>query len=474
MPRSNETSVLLATLALTVALLGGGGWWLARSGGLQRLWGDAPAPIANGADPVKPSTGDPPVMPDPGPEKLAAARAIADGETDRAIDILERLLQADRNDPEALIYLNNARIGNEPAYTILTVVPAGGSADAAAELLRGVAQAQDETNRAGGIGGVPLRVAIADDGNDPDAARTVAQAAAADPTILAAIGHFGSESTLAAGEIYQAEGLPVISPTSTSVTLSSLGDYAFRTVPSDRFTGAALADYLLETLQKQRAAVFFNAQSDYSRSLKDEFVTAVYAGGGDVTGETDLAGEGFEAAASTEQAIAAGAEVLVLLNNRDTLDPALAVVRANDRRLPLLGGDSPYSLDLLEVGAPAEGMVLAVPWHPRADPTAAFPQAALQLWGGEVNWRTAMSYDAARAAIAALEASAVAPEAPVADNRAAVRAALGNPNFAASGASGSIRFLPSGDRNRAAQLVQVQAGAGAGLDYEFVPLAPDR
>ncbi len=85
-----------------------------------------------------------------------------------AIANLEASLQASPNDPEALIYLNNARIGNQKSYTIAAAVPIGSDVNAALEILRGVAQAQNELNQSGGLSGIPLKVLIANDDNNPE------------------------------------------------------------------------------------------------------------------------------------------------------------------------------------------------------------------------------------------------------------------------------------------------------------------
>lgn len=471
MSKSNETTVLAAALLLTLGLLGIGGWWLVETGGLRGLLGQSSevepgtpgetSPSQGGATDA-PSAGEVVLMPDASPEKQAAAAAIATGDYATAVTQLETSLQQNRNDPEALIYLNNARIGDGTARTIAIAAPIGESAAVAAELLRGVAQAQQAVNAAGGINGVPVRVVIVNDNNDPTLARTVAENLVRDPSILAVIGHFGSSTTLAAAQVYQAGQLVAISPTSTAVNLAAVGDYFFRTVPSDRFTAAALARYAIAQ-NLSSVALFYNANSDYSQSLRDEFTTAFYGDGGQITQEFNLAESGFSAAQATEQAIASGSQALVLLNNRDTLPPTLDVIRANANRLVLLGGDSPYSLDLLEVGQAAEGMVLAVPWHPSANPQAAFPQAAQQLWGGAVNWRTAMTYDAAQTIIAGLQRD---------PSRLGLHQTLNARGFQTEGAAGNITFLPSGDRNQASQLVQVQVGNQAGVGFDFVPINP--
>jgi branched-chain amino acid transport system substrate-binding protein len=289
-----------------------------------------------------------------------------------------------------------------------------------------------------------------------------------DKEVLAVIGSFGSSTTIAAAEVYQPEWLVQISPTSTSTEISNLGDYIFRTVPSDRFAANALAKYAIETLQTTRVAVFYNSQSDYSKSLKDEFTTALVSDGGEVVGEFDLVAADFNAETALQQAQTRGAQALMLAANSETLEPAYNVIRFNLQSLPLLGGDSLYRRDTLVIGGEnAVDMVLAVPWHVQSNPESAFPTEAAKLWGGDVNWRTAMAYDATEAIIAALKQSTT---------REGIKQALSDPNFAATGADADIYFQASGDRNRAPILVTVVKAPAdkpkgrSGTGYDFVPI----
>lgn len=397
-------------------------------------------------------------------EKQAGIEAYANEDFGQAASAFEAALRNQPNDPESLIYLNNARIGNEKAYSIAVVVPANSSPNPAQEILRGVAQAQNEVNRSQGINGVPLKVVIADDNNDPDTAKQVASQLVRDDAILGVIGHFGSEATLAAAPVYQQAEVPLISPTSTSTEISELGNYIFRTVPSDRFTAAALSRELVNTLGLQNAVVFFNGESSYSTSLKDEFTTAIYGEGGQIVGEYNVSDGGFDPNAAVEQAIAQGANALVLLTNTSTLDQALQVIKANQNRLALLGGDSLYNPQLLERGgADAQGMIVAVPWHVLSDAGSRFVQSAQQLWRGDINWRTAMAYDAAEALLSGIEAN---------PTRTGVERTLSKPDFQIEGGTGTVRFLPSGDRNQAMQLVQIEPGQRSGYGYDFIPAQP--
>ena len=478
MSQKNEAPALIVSLLVTALLIGLGFWWFTKQSNLGSILPNpsqpnsttppttptTTSPTASQSTPLEQrlSLGDRLLFPtDASPQKQAGVQAIASKNYTQAVTDLEAALAQKRNDPEALIYLNNARIGDQKAYSIAVAVPTATAANSALEILRGVAQAQTEVNQAGGINGVPLKVLIASDDNDPNVAAQVAATLVKTDSVLGVIGHFGSDATLAAAPVYQQGGLVMISPTSTSVQLSGLGDYIFRTVPSDRFTAAVLAKYTLTTLKKGKAAVFFNSGSSYSKSLKDEFTTAIFSDGGQIIGEVDLAVPGFDAEAAVQQTIQQGAEVLVLAANTATLDAALQVVAVNRQRLPILGGDSLYNPKLLQIGgATAVGMVVAVPWDLLSDPQAPFAQESRRLWGGDVNWRTAMSYDAARVLMAGLQAD---------PSRAGVEQALRAPGFGVDGATGSVRFLPSGDRNQAAQLVEVKPGDRSGYGYDFYP-----
>lgn len=452
-------------ILLFLILLGGGVYWFffRQQTPLTLPGGGSPIslPGMGGNEPI--STGDRVLTPQPTAAKQAGVAAMAAGNYTEAIQQFQLSLQQNKNDPEALIYLNNARIGTQPAYTIAVIAPLSQALNPAQELMRGVAQAQNQVNQTGGINGVPLKVAIADDGNTAEGAKRVAQALVRDSAIVGVVGHFGSEASLAAGPIYQSGQLVMISPTSTSVALSGVGNYVFRTVPSDKVTASALSRYQVNQIRQPKAAIFFNSQSDYSQSLKNEFSTALLLDGGEVVAEVDLAAAGFSASAQLQQAVQQGAQVLVLLANTATLDQALQVVLMNQRQRPLLGGDSLYNIKLLEIGADnAVGMVVAVPWHILANPNSPFTLTARQLWGGDVNWRTAMAYDATQALIAALGQGN--------PSRTGVQQALAQSGFSTTGATGLIRFLPSGDRNAPVQLVQVAPGTRAGGRFEFVPI----
>ena len=399
----------------------------------------------------------------PNADMQTGAAAYASGDYATAAARFEAARQAVRNDPEALIYLNNAKLGGTPALGIAAVVPIGDTPNAARELLRGVALAQDEAIAAG----TPIKVLIADDRNDAGQAAAIATALVQDPTVVGVIGHGTSTTTLAAAPVYQQGQLPMISPTSTTTELATLardgGNFVFRVIPSDQFTGTTLARHMLSE-GKNQPIVFYNSQSSYSKSLQEAFSTTLGLEGGQVAKLVDLS----QGNPATELQ-GSGADAVVLLPDSATFDAAIAVAQVNQGQLPVLAGDAFYRIEALQKGGNSlTGTVVTVPWHPLKS-TPPFAQVSASTWGGDVNWRTALSYDAFQVLGSAQASGNVSPTSG-SQGRAAIGQALAGQGFSANGSTGAISFLPSGDRNTSVLLVEVQPGSRSGTGFDFVPL----
>ena len=465
MTQKKDTLVLLLSLGITAGIVGTGVWWFSSNQKTPIGGGSVTNSVTNSDLTQRLSYGEKSLIPSMmNPEKQLGISAFATGNYVEAIQHFQKSLQINANDPEALIYLNNAKAGQK-AVTLALSLPIGTDVNASQELLRGVAQAQTEVNAQGGINGASVKILIANDDEDKAIAEKLGEEFAKNPAILGVIGHSASDTTLnVAKNVYQRQGLPMISPISTSVELSGLGNYIFRTVPSDLFAGTALANYALKSLKKQKVALFYDSQSNYSKSLKTVFSTALLGNGGEVVTEIDFSVPNFNVVDALKQSKSLGAEVAMLAMTTDKSNEALLVIKANQRIMALLAGDEAYKPEILQIGgSDAAGMVVAIPWHVLAHKDTSFVKGAAQLWKTtNINWRTAMAYDAAIAFTTAMKQNAT---------REGIQSALANPNFVAQGASGSIRFLPSGDRNQPIQLVMVKAGKRSGYNYDFVPIA---
>ncbi|MGE5659679.1 MAG: ABC transporter substrate-binding protein [Actinomycetota bacterium] len=397
------------------------------------------------------------------PQKQAGVQAFAAGDYATAAAQFQASLQKYRNDPETLIYLNNARVANSNAVKIAVSVPIGSNLNVAQEILRGVAQAQDEVNRRGGINGSLLQVEIANDDNDPQIARQIAEQFVKESQVLAVVGHNASSASLAAAPVYQQGKLVMMTPTSSAQELTGFGDYIFRAVPSYRFQADALAHHIVQRENKTKIAICFDGNAPEKTIFRDAFASAMYAVGGKIASTAcDFSAPGFNPQTAIAAAVADGADGVLLVPHIDRFDPAIALAQANKGRLPLYGNSTLYTFKTLQFGQrDVNRLVLTVPWHPQANSGDGFPDRANQLWGGSVNWRSAIAYDATQALIAGLRQ---------ANTRSQLQQVLRKPEFQAQGTAGPIQFLPSGDRVGTAVLVQVQPGAKSG--YDFVPISP--
>ncbi|NER50979.1 MAG: ABC transporter substrate-binding protein [Symploca sp. SIO1A3] len=376
-----------------------------------------------------------------------------------AVQLFERAVTADRNDPEVLIYYNNARARQQGSpLTLAVVVPVDNRGTSAKEMLRGVAQAQDQFNDSMGLNGRLLEIVIANDGNEPAKATQVAKELVNDKSIIGVIGHNASSASKAGLAEYEKANLAIISPTSTSTSLTS--EVFFRTVPSDAAAGKKLASYAKNTIGIDNVVIFYNPNSSYSRSLKESFQeNFVDQLGGKITRTIDLSDPNLDVWAEVSTTVLQErVKVALLFPDSKFTSVAIEITQANsqipkEQRLKWLGGDALYSPTTLKAGGVAvEGLVLAVPWFVKLPQAEDFSTIAKKQWGGLVNWRTATSFDATQAFIKALLLSNN-------PSRATVLEKLLEVNLAASETSGvSLQFTEKGERESEPILVEVARG----------------
>jgi eukaryotic-like serine/threonine-protein kinase len=413
---------------------------------------------------------------DPLPEKQAGVEAYADGKYTDAVGSFRGAIKKEPNDPETLIYLNNALQMERKADTIAIVAPIGGqsqSRSVASAILRGIAQAQDEFNNSQINSKKPgIKVLIANDNNDPVDAKAIAKVLVSKEDILAVVGHYASEVTVSALPVYQNSQLVLISPGSTAAEIRSLvtpNDFFFRTVNTDNVYGKVLADYLFNQAQKKKAVVFYNKNSLYSKSITNNFLTSFK---GQVVKEFDLSDPGFIADVVLDQAKKQGATALVLFPegrvNPNSFDNTLNLIRANQGNLFMVEGGTLHNQEvLLEGDRVYDKMILDVPWHRLSNPNQKFLNMAEELWGtNNVDWYTSMSYDATQVLIEALKRLHQ-------PTRLRIKETLADRKFQATGSSGKISFQDNGDRRETVmELVKVLPSTpGCSVfKYMFVPV----
>ncbi len=450
MPQKSEIPVLLGALVLTSALVGLGGWLMR-----DTIW---PNPLA-GADG---SSGRSVMRELPSPNKQKGLNALEERDYATAQKELETSLQINPNDPEARIYLNNAKLGRAKTYTLAVVVPVSKSPDEAKEILRGVAQAQIDINEAAS-NARDIRLLVID---ETYPSNTIAKDLVAYGEVLGVIGHFASEATLAAAPIYQEGRLPMVTPTSNSDTISTLGSYIFRTAPSASVSIMPLVAYIRDQLKVKNVAVFWANRSEASQSVVSAFNQALLSDGGQAIAGINVSAQDFDANQAVQKIQSSNAEAIMMAFPSDMDDVANKIIALNQQALPMVGSAGLYGPDVLKTGGGnPTGLVVSVPWNNQSHANSPFVKKSQALWKGNVSWRTATAYDATKAFATALQ-NAPKP------TRTHLAEALASPTFEAEGATDKVIFEEeTGDRKLLSdQLVKVVEGDRAGMDYKFAPM----
>ena len=349
------------------------------------------------------------------PSKDAAVRKMKAGLYKEAEELFKKSFE-EQPDPETLIYLNNARIYNNPELNSRksTIAIIAGKTNQAATrtlaLLRGAAQAQTDAIDQFKIG---LEIVIVNDNNEPEGAKEAAGAIAG-RNIVGGVGHISSDALQGALPIYERNEFVVIASTATSKDFKSSTSerehILFRTLPPDNSNAKQMVNLISNRLQQKKIAIYFTPGSSYSKSLRDELIDSAREQGIDWIQndpKLELNQKKFDANAALEYARSKQATVHVLIpsaavtDDKYSLVNAEALVLANGGQDWIVAGDS-LSGDVKyqqgELAISAEGrMLFSSPWDVSADPNSPL----MSFWNDtpfsksrKVDWRTFTTYNA--------------------------------------------------------------------------------
>ena len=324
-------------------------------------------------------------------------------------------------------------------------------------------QAQDEINKAGGIGGRQLELVFGDDSATADAAVRVAQHFADDPSIVAVVGHLTSGTTLAAAAIYNgAHSIPVVSPSASAPGLTDTGPWTFVICPTDLAHGAALARFARSSLAAATAAVEYQ-NDDYGRGVRAIFTRDFTQSGGRVIASDPY----IDRIVSFKPYIdrlkqRGGADALLIAGTRAGAERILATLDSAGTHPKVMAGDGVIGI---EAGGKAEGMYISSAYLPDrpGDKNVAFVKAYAARNGNQLpDHRGAGAYDIIYLLKRAIESGAT--------TRKAIRTYLAGVGTATPkfiGVTGAIAFddhrdVPTKDvvigQVRGGKLVTVSAG----------------
>jgi len=132
----------------------------------------------------------------------------------------------------------------------------------------GINMAAKHLNAKGGINGEKIEIVQYDDACEPKQATSVANQAVNDG-VMFIIGHLCSSSTLPASDVYEDEGVVMITPASTNPEITERGyEFLFRTVGRDDQQGPFAAQVVANTKPKKVAVI--HDKSAYGEGLASQ------------------------------------------------------------------------------------------------------------------------------------------------------------------------------------------------------------
>lgn len=268
-----------------------------------------------------------------------------------------------------------------------------------------------------------------------------AEAMAALPGVVAAVGPQSSRATLLVAPLFAERGIPLISATASSRRLRALGRAVFQLAPDDEAEGAFIATFVLDRLAARRVTIFYLDADEYGLGLRDGLVEALRGRG---VAPVDQVGiiESTDLPRRVAESLRRATPQVVVVAAR--APEALAITRAVHERLPrarVVAGDGvPLNAAFVRSTGAAASVVYAVAWwHPDLPDTLsrAFAVQYERVGGAPPSPAEAMFYDAIMVAAQAVR--------EVGPRRAAIRRYLGELGISRPpyrGVTGPISFAP--------------------------------
>lgn len=225
----------------------------------------------------------------------------------------------------------------------------------------GAMMAIRQINEAGGVNGQTLEGIIYDDACDPKQAVAVANRIVNDD-IRHVIGHLCSSSTEPASDIYEEEGVLMITAASTSPSITEKGyELIFRTIGLDSLQGSLAAAHIRDHVKPERLAVIHDKQQ-YGEGLATTVKDLLAADG--------IEAEMFEGVTPGDKDFSA----LIAKLKRNNIDfvyyggyhPELGLILRQSREkgfdVPFMGPEGVVNSDLAAIAGEAmEGVLATAP-----------------------------------------------------------------------------------------------------------------
>jgi len=211
----------------------------------------------------------------------------------------------------------------------------------------------EKTNAAGGVLGKKINLITEDDQSKPGEAATAVRKMISRDRVVALLGEIASSRSLEAGPIAQQSKVPMISPGSTNLRVTQIGDYIFRVCFIDPFQGEVMAKFTLNTLHKTKLAVLTDVRQDYSVGLAASFKDYFTKHGGTVVAEQSYSSGDQDFKAQLTSIKGSSPEAIYVPGYYNEVGLIARQSRELGINVPLLGGDGWDSPTLTSIAGPA-------------------------------------------------------------------------------------------------------------------------
>lgn len=351
-----------------------------------------------------------------------------------------------------------ARQNQAQLYNIRIGVVASLTGDASASgqsTVRGAELAVEEMNKMGGLKVGDRRYGVAltieDDQDEVDVAVNVVRKLIYRDNVVAIVGPQLSRNAIPVAKFVESVQIPMISPLSTNPETTKNKRYVFRASFIDSFQGQVMAQFTLNELQAQTAAVLYDIASPYNQGIADVFKQVFEAEGGQVVAfETYTTGErDFRRQLSKIQQ--QNPDVLFLPNYSHEV--ALQVQQAHQLGIQttLLGSDSWGTLGL-DNRKDLEGAFYSNQYSPDTTniSTQAFIERYQQIYQTEPDTAASVTYDSLNLLFKAIQSQRALDSESIRQGLSE----LGRYD----GVTGTIEYQGTGDPMRSVIILQLKNG----------------
>ncbi len=262
-------------------------------------------------------------------------------------------------------------------------------------------------------------------------------------------GAAGSNETAVIGPVAQKDHVVLISPASTAASLSHIGDYFFRTIPSDTYEGEYMARFVYG--RGVTRIGIFAVNDTGTKSLADAFRAEFVRLGGKVASYVLAPKDASDLRTQITALRSASPQAIYLVGYATETGVFLKQQAELSLGLPLYSAHPAEASEVRTIaGQAADGLIFSTPGASGdANIRARFVDAYRKRYGQDPGEFAAEAYDAAMLALDAIQR--VGPSAP------AIRDYL-HAVHGYDGVSGKITFSKTGDVEKPVQLMIIRNG----------------